>query len=92
VTQNLRAVSAFLPITTVHAAKGKYSRAEPVATLYQRGLVHHVGVHEELEMEMTSYSPAHAKRSPDRMDALVYALTELMLGEQVFRSAGLAVV
>jgi predicted phage terminase large subunit-like protein len=92
VTQNLRAVSAFLPITTVHAAKGKFSRAEPVATLYQRGLVHHVGVHDALELEMTSYSPQTARRSPDRMDALVYALTDLLLGEQVFRSPGSFVV
>jgi phage terminase large subunit-like protein len=88
VTQNLRAVSGFLPITTIHASKGKFSRAEPVATLYQRGHVHHVGVHDELELEMTGYSPQVARKSPDRMDALVYSLTDLMLGGVTTRDLG----
>lgn len=93
VESNLRAVSTFLPITTIHASKGKFSRAEPVATLYQRGLVHHVGVHDALELELTTYSPQTARKSPDRLDALVYALTDAMLSDQpVHRSPGAFVV
>jgi phage terminase large subunit-like protein len=52
-------------------------RAEPIAALYENGLVHHVGEFPDLEEEMTSYTGANADESPDRMDALVWALTEL---------------
>lgn len=80
----LRAADAALPLSTVHASEGKAARAEPVATLYERGRVRHVGVFEALENEMCGlvagggyHGPG---RSPDRADALVYALSELMLG------------
>jgi phage terminase large subunit-like protein len=63
-------------------AKGtKQMRAEPVAALYQAGRVHHVGLFEHLEDEMTGWDPA-TKDSPDRMDALVHVCTELALGHQ----------
>jgi phage terminase large subunit-like protein len=62
---------------TVRASRGKYTRAEPVAALYEQGRVHHVGSFVELEDQMTEWVPG--KKSPDRMDALVWALTELML-------------
>ncbi|MFI8666870.1 phage terminase large subunit [Qipengyuania sp. NPDC077410] len=57
---------------------GKASRAEPVAAQYERGVVHHVGSLKELENQMCDFgSPASRKKSPDRMDAVVWGLTEL---------------
>jgi phage terminase large subunit-like protein len=64
----------------VRASRGKLVRAEPVAALYEQGRVHHVGMFAALEDEMCSYTPAEPT-SPGRMDALVWALTDLMLGE-----------
>ncbi len=62
----------------VTASRGKMTRAEPVSALYERGRVHHVGMHKKLEDQMVSYSPAMAgKMLVDRMDALVWAVTEL---------------
>lgn len=63
----------------VHASRGKFSRAEPVAALYEQGKVSHVGSFGALEDQMCDYNPQVATRSPDRMDALVWALTALML-------------
>jgi phage terminase large subunit-like protein len=62
----------------VYASRGKLTRAEPVSALYERNMVHHVGMMKELEDQMVSYSPAQAgKMLADRMDALVWAVTEL---------------
>ena len=58
--------------------------AEPAAALYEKGRVHHVGVFPELEEEMTGFAPLTATKSPDRMDALVWALAELTKGGQRF--------
>lgn len=74
----LRTVDAGLPIKLVHAARGKQTRAEPVAALFEQRKVHMVGGFPELEDELCHWVPADAK-SPDRLDALVWALTELML-------------
>jgi len=63
----------------VRASRGKRTRAEPVAALYEQGKVHHVGALPKLEDEMCTWSAIEADPSPDRMDALVWALTELML-------------
>ena len=65
-----------IPFKGVRASRGKITRAEPVATLYEKGIVHHVGIFPLLEEEMCSYTP-DAVKSPDRMDALVWAVTEL---------------
>ena len=65
----------------VHASRGKIVRAEPVAALYEQGRVHHVGAHAKLEDEMCTYAPLISTESPGRLDALVWALTDLMLGE-----------
>lgn len=74
-------------VRVIHASRGKRARAEPVAALYGRpdeaatwstSRVHHAGHFDELEAEMTSWSP-DASWSPNRMDALVWALTDLML-------------
>jgi phage terminase large subunit-like protein len=74
----LRHVAPNLPITTVHASTGKWARAEPIAALYEQGRVSHVGVFSEMEDQMTDYVPGTGRRSPDRMDALVWAMTHLM--------------
>lgn len=66
------------PVDLVHASRGKHTRAEPISMLYEQGKVHHVGTFPQLEDEMCSWVPGQA--SPNRMDALVWALTEAMLG------------
>ncbi len=64
-------------IIRVHASKGKYARAEPISALYAQGRVAHRGSLYQLENQFMEYVPATAKKSPDRLDAAVYALTEL---------------
>ena len=77
VEYTLRTVRANVPYKAVHASQGKRARAEPVASLYERGLVHHVGGFPELEDQLCNWQPLTGDRSPDRLDALVWALTEL---------------
>ena len=81
----LRAADQVLPIRLIHASQGKAARAEPVAALYESGKVRHAGLFAELEDEMCGLMAAGGYegpgRSPDRADALVYALTELMLSK-----------
>ena len=76
-------VDSAAPVTGVYATRGKRLRAEPIAALYEQGRVRHVGAFAKLEDQMTSYVGVAASReggkSPDRLDALVWALTELML-------------
>jgi phage terminase large subunit-like protein len=71
-------------VVSVRATRGKYLRAEPVAVLYAQGRVRHVGPLPELEDELCDFGPGGLStgRSPDRLDALVWALTELMLRER----------
>ena len=76
----LRQVDENVSYKKVTASRGKMIRAEPIAALYEQGRVHHVGSFERLEDQMTSYNPVDAKSSPDRMDALVWAMTELSAG------------
>lgn len=79
----LRAANAVLPVKLVHASRGKIARAEPVAALYEAGKVQHAGSFPKLEDQMCGMliggEYAGPSRSPDRADALVWALTELML-------------
>jgi len=79
VESNLRTVSPRIPYQKVHASRGKRTRAEPISSLYEQGLVHHVGVFPELEDQMTTWSAVDGSDSPDRVDALVWLLTWLML-------------
>jgi len=72
----LRQVAPNLPVTKVRASRGKMTRAEPVAALYEQGRVAHCGTFAALEDQMCAYA-GHGK-SPDRMDALVWALTDLL--------------
>jgi phage terminase large subunit-like protein len=64
-----------LPVTLVHATRGKQTRATPIAALYEAGRIHHVGALPELEDQLCQYDGTGA--SPDRMDALVWALADL---------------
>lgn len=75
----LRAVDKRIPFKKIHASRGKTVRAEPVAALYEQNKVHHVGMFKELEDEMVNWVPGQLQRSPNRADALVYALTELLI-------------
>ena len=81
----LRAADRSLPIRLVHASRGKIARAEPVAALYAAGRVRHVGMFARLEDQLCGLlvggTFAGPGRSPDRADALVWALTELLLGK-----------
>lgn len=78
----IREVDPAVPVTSVRASRGKYLRAEPVAALYAQGRVRHAGAFPALEDEMCDFGPTglSSGRSPDRLDALVWALTHLMLG------------
>ena len=82
----LRAADISLPIKLVHAARGKVARAEPVAALYEAGRVRHAGVFPKLEDELCGLiTGGHYEgpgRSPDRADALVWGLSELLLGRR----------
>ena len=79
----IRAVDLNVPVRKVTATRGKAIRAEPVAALYEQGRIHHIGHLAALEDQMVEWSPDDASaKSPDRMDALVWAITELMLSEQ----------
>lgn len=76
VSSVLRTVNRSLPLTTVTASRGKRVRAEPIAALYEQGRVSHVGDLHKLEDQLVSWTPEDPG-SPDRMDALVWALTSL---------------
>ena len=77
----IRQADKDVPVETVRASRGKYLRAEPVAALYEQGRVKHVGAFPELEDEMCDFALGglSSGRSPDRLDALVWALSALML-------------
>lgn len=80
VEYTLRTIDPNISYKSVHASRGKVTRAEPIAALYEQGKVHHVGVFAQLEDQMTTWVPG--EKSPDRIDALVWALTELILEEK----------
>ena len=82
VAQVLRQSEPNLPVRAVHATRGKFLRAEPIAAAYERGLVFHVGAFGKLEDQMCALTPDFDRRaagfSPDRADALVWALSDLI--------------
>ena len=82
VERTLQVIRSNAPITLVHASRGKVTRAEPVAALYEQKKVHHIGsfpILEDQQCQFTSdYDRAKMGMSPDRVDALVWAATELM--------------
>lgn len=77
VEKMLRQVGANISYRAIRASKGKYARAEPVAARYEQSKVCHVGGFPALEDQLCTYSPSFLKASPDRLDALVYAITDL---------------
>jgi phage terminase large subunit-like protein len=82
VAEVLRQSEPNLPVRAVHATRGKFLRAEPIAAAYERGLVFHVGAFGKLEDQMCALTPDFDRRaagfSPDRADALVWALADLL--------------
>lgn len=70
----LRTIDVRIPYRAVHASRGKQTRVEPIVALYERWRVHHVGMHPHLEDQMCSWVPGAP--SPDRTDAVVWALTD----------------
>lgn len=78
----IRTVGGSYAYRAVRASRGKLTRAEPIAALYEQGKIHHVGGFAELEDQMCAYTPDGYDGSPDRVDALVWALSDLMLGRE----------
>ena len=83
-----------VPFSAGRAARGKVARAEPVAALYEQGRIHHLGAFSQLEDQMCSFTSSFDRTasgySPDRVDALVWALTELLVepraGDGIFEN------
>jgi len=75
----IQQVDRLIPVKKVVASRGKQLRAEPISALYEQGRVHHVGMFSKLEDQMVTWTP-ESRQSPDRLDALVWALTELKDG------------
>jgi phage terminase large subunit-like protein len=84
VLQVFKTADDTVPVRKVHASRAKYLRAEPISMLYAEGRIAHVGTFPELERQMCDFAADGLSqgRSPDRLDALVWALTELMLNAQ----------
>ena len=81
VKHTINTINKAVKIKTVRVKKGKVTRAEPISALYEQRRVHHVGVFGQLEDQMCGWSGAESEPSPDRIDALVYALDELRLND-----------
>lgn len=79
VRHTLQTESATVPIKLVHASRGKMARAEPVSALYEQSKVRHVRGLNDLEDQMVTWDPLGSTGSPDRLDALVWAITDLSL-------------
>lgn len=75
----IKTINPNVRVVTVHAKRGKYSRAEPISAFYEQGKITHMDGLDALEGEMMEYVPMTATHSPDRMDAAVYALSYLLL-------------
>jgi hypothetical protein len=83
VESTIRTVRRTVSYKDVEASRGKAVRAEPVKALYEQGRVHHVGMFPAMEDEMVTWEPGVSKFSPNRLDALVWAATELALQEGI---------
>jgi phage terminase large subunit-like protein len=77
----IKQVDPDIPVTLVSASRDKHTRAEPIAAQYEQGRIHHIRNFNALEDEMCLWLPGDP--SPNRMDALVWALTDLMLGSSI---------
>ena len=91
VEATIRMVDQNAPVTTVWASRGKAMRAEPVSALYEQGRMHHIGAFPQLEDQMTNFTSDFDREaagySPDRLDALVWGVTELLV--QPMKSFGI---
>jgi phage terminase large subunit-like protein len=81
VEHTLRSLDDKISYKAVHASRGKISRAEPIAALDSHGRIHHAGIFSALEDQMCRFDPLSGGASPDRVDARVWAMTELMLNK-----------
>ncbi len=90
VRHTIHTVDPNVPVRIVHASRGKKARAEPVAALYEQGRIHHAGPLPQLEDQLVTWEPLSDMDSPDRLDALVWALTDLFLTGAGIRSLGVA--
>lgn len=79
VEQTIRNVDKNIPYKSVFASRGKAARAEPVSMLYEQGKIFHRKEFGDLHEQLVTWEPLSNDRSPDRLDALVWVLTELML-------------
>ncbi len=86
VQHTIRTVDPNVPVQMVHATRGKQVRAEPVSVVYSQGRGHHVGTFPQLEDELCQWEPGQA--SPNRLDALVWTGTELVVSGSNFKIAG----
>lgn len=75
----IKAIDPLVPVKLVHASKGKFARSEPVSELYELDRVAHIESFIDLEAQLTEYVPINSKKSPDRLDALVWCLSFLLL-------------
>jgi len=86
VEHTIHTADSRVAVKQVRASRNKHTRAEPIASLYEKGRIWHAGTFHDLEDQMTSWTPGDS--SPDRLDALVWALTELMLNGNVTITVG----
>jgi hypothetical protein len=84
VSLTIAAIDPSVPVALVNASRGKYTRAEPIAAVYETGRVHHVGVFGALESEMVLWTPGDA--SPNRLDAMVWGFSYLDMTRRDIRS------
>ena len=78
IEHTIKTIDPTIPTTSLRASRGKYTRAEPIAAHFETNTAHIVGVMPELEDELCNWTPGET--SPDRLDAMVWGLTELMQG------------
>jgi len=83
IASTIRSIESNIPFRAVHASRGKVIRAEPISALYEQGKIHHVGTFTQLEDQMCAFTSdfdrSRSGYSPDRLDAMVWAFSELML-------------
>jgi len=91
VETNVRTVDPRVAYRAVHASRGKRTRAEPVSALSEQGRIHFVGAFPALEDQLTTWDASTNARSPDRLDAAVWAITDLMLGRKTPSVSGMVI-
>ena len=77
VANTIETVNGAPVVGLLHASRGKQARAEPISALYEQGRIHHLGYFTDLEDQLCTWEAGSGQPSPDRLDALVWAFTEL---------------